>query len=505
MNAQRERSIPIVSHFSVRTGEIQTQRAERLAACMVREDPALAPEPWVQSLSATRTELGPTLHLDDLGDIPLLDRFYDVSFFQDRARLRAVDGDLVASCTPADSAFEAYCRDVLGLGRVEWLHPKPIRSPMRVAGSCWADRSVRHALVHAMRTGALRSVHPHIGSFPVWATAHLLRSKARRPLQVIAPPPELCRRVNDKLWFAAVVERLFEARLVPKTLRVANYAALAHAVQRLAARSKSLVVKVPDSAGGGGNLLLPSELFTGRTVGEVRRELKRQMAELPWEVGEPLLVSRWEEAVLGAPSAQMWIPPEAIGEPVIEGLFLQSMEGPRAEFVGCRRARLPQVVGAELAERSWLVARLFQRLGYVGRCSFDLLLIGPDLGRCRIEFIECNGRWGGTSVPMTLVNRLVGDWAERPHAVRRCPVEGASEIRFADLLEWFRDELFDRRTGRGSLVFFNPGRLRCAAGTDVLAFADTWEAAHERVEHELPQRLAQVAAGRREKEREESR
>jgi hypothetical protein len=30
-----------------------------------------------------------------------------------------------------------------------------------------------------------------------------------------------------------------------------------------------------------------------------------------------------------------------------------------------------------------------------------------------LHWVECNGRWGGTSIPMTLANRLLGDWTRR--------------------------------------------------------------------------------------------
>ena len=73
-----------------------------------------------------------------------------------------------------------------------------------------------------------------------------------------------------------------------------------------------------------------------------------------------------------------------------------------------------------MVTRSWLLAVLFQRLGYVGRCSFDLLVVGESLATARAEFLECNGRWGGTSGPMMLMNRLFGDWATRPYATMEC-------------------------------------------------------------------------------------
>src|SRR5690606_34224305 len=73
--------------------------------------------------------------------------------------------------------------------------------------------------------------------------------------------------------------------------------------------------------------------------------------------------------------------------------------------------------GIRIAREAVLLASLFQQLGYFGRCSFDTILVGPDPATAEVHWAECNGRGGGTSIPMTLVNRLTGDWAETPLAV----------------------------------------------------------------------------------------
>jgi hypothetical protein len=53
---------------------------------------------------------------------------------------------------------------------------------------------------------------------------------------------------------------------------------------------------------------------------------------------------------------------------------------------------------------------LFQHLGYFGRCSFDAVISGRDYSNAVLHWIECNGRWGGVSIPMTLAHRLTKGW-----------------------------------------------------------------------------------------------
>jgi hypothetical protein len=487
---------PIVEHHKFEYSPRQSKQVRDLAQQLIGEVPDLATPEEFAPLVTRSLEEAPCLHLDDLGDIPLLSRFYDCAFLQDRARLRAGTGDWVASCATPIPAFEDYCSRYLGLGSPEWLHPRSGPSRLRVALACWKDRQVRRTLIHALRDRGSLTLHPHIGTLPVWELAALLHHTGRCPVHVIAPPPGVTRWVNDKLHFADTVRRLFGERSIPTTRRAANLATLAREVQELAGTSRWVVIKLPDSAGGGGNVRVESARFRGRTLAAIRTDLKRLLAPLRWKGASHLLVGSWEQDVLCAPSAQLWIPPRGDGKPVIEGVYEQMIEGPEGMFVGSRPARFPEALRTEIAGQCGLLALLYQRLGYVGRCSFDLLLVGEDFADCRPEWIECNGRWGGTSLPMTLMNRLFGDWSRLPYVSGECLAEGLAGLRFEDVLGHFESDLFSLPTGEGRIIFYNPGMMQAHHGIEVLALGETWEEAQQLLNVEVPERLRELT-GRR--------
>jgi len=126
-------------------------------------------------------------------------------------------------------------------------------------------------------------------------------------------------------------------------------------------------------------------------------------------------------------------------------------------------------------------------MGYVGRCSFDLLLTGNDMENARPEFIECNGRWGGTSIPMVLMNRLVGDWTSRPYTTRRYLLDELRKWQLRDLLTALRDRLFDPVSGHGRLVLMNASGVGHSGRLDVLAVGDSWREVEGIVDQELPE------------------
>lgn len=487
---------PVVPHFQPSASARSEPRVEEWAAHLLEERPELAVPDDYRHLVPEHLEDGPTLHLDDLSEIALLDRVYDVRFMLDRARLRAATGDFVASCFQTPPAYEQYCRERLGLGSPTWLEPEPLANQLQVAYACWEDRRVRRTLVRALRNDELLYVHPHMGTLAIWELAALLEQSSRRPIKVVAPPPAVTKWANDKLAFAETVTGLFGPAFVPPTAQAWSYGALTQRVRELAAASRVIVLKLPDSAGGGGNVVAKAERFRGRSLRAIRDDLKDLLWGIRWDGQGKLLVGSWETDVQSAPSAQLWIPPEPDQPPVVEGLYEQTFEGREGSFVGSRPVRFPSPMAQELVDRCWLLARLFQRLGYVGRCSFDMLLLGEDFEQSRLVFIECNGRWGGTSLPMTLMNRLFGDWMSQPYAARECCVAGLDCLEFPDLLDFFGPDLFDARTGKGSLVFYNPGRMQAQSGINVLALGETWEAAHRVVETEIRERLAELVARR---------
>ncbi len=465
------KNFPIVENHRPSPTTADIARVDQLAAGMRREFPQLALPDDFRSLVPRRIEEAPVLHLDDLTAIPNLDAGQDVRFYQERARLRAGDGDFVATSSPVAAGYESYCRDSLGLGAVQWLCPRPAHDPLKVAEACWEDERVRSLLVDAIRAGALRYMHPHMGTFAVWELAALLRDASGCPFQVIAPPPGISRWVNNKIAFAEVVTRLFGPEYVPRTSSAANLAVLASRTRDMANSSLAIGIKLPSSAGGDGTVVLDAKSLTGRSLRAVRDKLKEALPALNWSGESELLVDSWETEIISSPSAQLWIPSQEEGEPVVEGIFAQIIEGPHGLFVGSASVILPSGMTDEIVTRCWLLGRLFQQLGYLGRCSFDLILVGKETS-ARLEFIECNGRWGGTSAPMTLMNRLFGKWAGQPHVTRVCKIPQLGRMSFPQLLDRVGEERFDRTARTGHIILSIPGRMAARSAIDVIAIGD---------------------------------
>ena len=207
------------------------------------------------------------------------------------------------------------------------------------------------------------------------------------------------------------------------------------------------------------------------------------LASTAWCGDEQVQVVAWMETDL-SPSTQLWIPPLGQGMPQVDGVYEQLLLGDEKVFLGSRPARFDGEVIRRMEQASLRVAEAFQHLGYYGRCSFDLLVVGDG----EIYFTECNGRWGGTSTPMHLVDRLFPH--ERPlYRAQDYMSDALVGMPFGDLTERMGPSLYDPKTGAGRYVLYNVGPLVDRGKFDVIALGATQSEVDGAIESELPKIL----------------
>ena len=78
----------------------------------------------------------------------------------------------------------------------------------------------------------------------------------------------------------------------------------------------------------------------------------------------------------------------------------------------------------------------------------------------------------------------------------KCHLPGLDRLRFLDLLEGLGPDLYDRRTGRGWIIFYNPGQLASQSGIPFLTLGPTWDEAVRRANVEVPERLRRLVEER---------
>jgi len=483
--------LPIVRRLEIHLTPAERERVASIAGGMLANEPGLHPEGVFGERVASGMTNGPALFYEDQSEVPLLSRFAlpGVAY---RTILLAGDGDFFAFDGPRHEAFEHYVRCTLGLGAPVVLAPvRPAEYPTQpMATRCRLDSGTLGRLASAAREAGCFNVIPYLGSGSAWLLAGAIAEQAGVEVRVASAPPRLTRRVNDKLWFARVVGALLGPQALPPTYSVFGPAALAGRVAKLARRYECVVVKVPDSAGSAGNLVLDSIGILPLSLADLRLRLIDLLLAAGWRDTYPVAVGVWEQPVLGSPSLQYWIPDPDEGGPVFEGLFQQVLAGKASGFVGAVPSELPASWQDRLQRQSMLLASLLQQLGYFGRCSFDALLTGTDLRRASLHWIECNGRWGGVSIPMSAANRLIGDWSRRPLVIvhrsglrtRQRPFEQALALLDEHLLKpAHRDE---------GVVILSPGGIERGNGLHLMVLASTSGTARQLTDDTVARLLA---------------
>jgi len=470
-------SLPVVPHAAPAVPEDERARLDELAARLLADEPALGGAGDFGTL--VRPGMAPdrpALLLEDHHELALFTALRDPQM-EYRALLLAGHGDFVTIAGRRVEAFEAYCRDVLELGQADIIVPPPHGAMERVTSMVLRDADAMNRLCASARGHEGLSVIPYLGTADVWLLAREIAARSGQPVQVAAPPPRLTRRVNDKLWFADRLTEIFGRKALPPTWYAYGPAALAHEMAVLARRYDQLVVKVPDSAGSLGNIVLPSDDVLARSHTQLRDWLIRILGSLSWDGEFPLLVGVWDSPTQSSPSVQIWIPAAADGPPVIEGVFQQTVEGMQGVFVGAAPAELPRDWMDRLAGEAMRISLLLQAVGYYGRCSLDAVLTGKTLRDAELHWIECNGRWGGVSIPMTLANKLVGDWRRRPFQVVQRRGVAMPPLSVSAAIGRLGGSLFRPGRTEEGVVLLTPQRMVEGTGIHFMAMAATLDRA----------------------------
>lgn len=304
-----------------------------------------------------------------------------------------------------DHSFERYLTAFAGLDRVTFVAGDPAFQ-MSVSQEAQKSGPLHDALVQFAGGQDDLTLKPYLTTGHTWCLARHLWQETGTRIAVCGPTPRTGRRANDKLWFATLAHALLGQDATPPTLSAFGPAAAAGLVAYLAKRDDRVIVKVPDSAGAAGNIVFASAQLRGHSLTYIRQLLLDRLHATRWQDSYPVLVGVWDEGVTHSPSAQIWVPLPEDGPPQFLGLFEQHVRGGIGAFAGAARSDLPAMVRDRLQEEALCIARLLQHVGYFGQCGLDAVICHGDTHAPQVHWIECNGRWGGVSIPLHLAGRL---------------------------------------------------------------------------------------------------
>ncbi len=305
-----------------------------------------------------------------------------------------------------DADFEHYLSEYLGISGIYCIELPSLPSVCMATQLRQDSQLFSHICDIASKAGSL-TLHAYLTTGNVWRLAQAIAEACERPVSVCGPSSRISRRVNDKLWFADCLKNLLGPDSIPSSFAAYGPAAAVGHVRRLARTSRRIVVKVPQSAGSMGNIAFDREQIEATDNAVLRQQMLDLLYSRGWRDAYPFLIGVWDCNVKSSPSVQMWIPDSDEGDPIIEGVFEQNVTGPSGTFIGASKAEITGETRACLIEDAQMIGFLFQQLGYFGRCSLDAIISVDGGGDCKVQWIECNGRWGGVSLPMTLAHRIL--------------------------------------------------------------------------------------------------
>lgn len=486
-NLSIRQSIPVRAGFRIELDAVLRKRLSKIADKLLDNEPALCSTQYFGSqVNCGLHNEGPALLIADQSEIALFGE-PESGLLEYRMALLGEPGDMLVLSHDRNLDFEAYLGDYLNINGLEVLLAEKTLPHWPLAKRCLHNAELLETIFQKARDAGVLSIVPYIASGHVWNLAARIAKETSAQIMLAGPPPRLAQRVNDKIWFSNLVKEVLGKSALSPSVAVYGPGALAGNVKRMMKKTERLVIKVPNSAGGHGNFSIEASMFRDLNLTSIRTKLLEVLSGLGWAKNFPLKIELWEKSVLVSPSAQIWIPRISDGLPIIEGLFEQVVEGPEGKFIGAVKSQLPEGLQHLMAEQAMALAYAFQQLGYYGRCSFDALVSGTSYDDAKLHWIECNGRWGGVSIPMTVANRLMPDDEEFQFMVVQKSNLNLPPRPFQGALNALRDLLF-KQGSREGVVFLTPSSYENGSGVHYMAIAETLQRARE-LSHQTSQRL----------------
>ncbi len=425
----------------------------------------------------------PALHLEDVSHIPFVADIPGVELYQHRARVRSHTGDLFAAVTPVSEGYEDYCQDYLHLENPDMVLAEPVNGLLAVSQACAAGEAY-DAIARWARNHGEVLLHPYMSISDVWELAKTLREREGVHVEVVGPNPEPLWVANDKASLTEIIRLVLDDRWVVETKTSTSIETLAETLMAFAKKYEFVGLKRTRCASAMGNAVYRSSEIQQKSHADLTAMIRDFLTDTQWEGDEEVLVVEWVDTDI-SPSTQIWIPPE--GLPVLEGVYEQLLEGEEKCFLGSRPSTLPEPVNTAIGDASLAISAVFQSLGYTGRCSFDFIVDGDLDGEFHARFTECNGRWGGTSTPMYLTDRLMRD---RPHYIAQDYKDSnLAGAEFNDLVKGLASHLWRAETGEGRFILYNVGPLKNDGKFDVISIGQNPEEAWEGVLEIIPRAL----------------
>ena len=465
-------AIPVVGQIEVAVSAAERAELKLLAEKRIADEPHLSSIDHFGPRVRVGVESGPALLIDDQSEIAL-STTPEEGLLEYRLALLADSNDILVLSGDRCPDFETYLSGLLGIGMLDVLiakNPNPGQKyPM--PRRCVEQEEILQHIAEVARGAGHLSIVPNVATGHLWNLARRIAEISGARIFVAAPPPRLSRRVNDKLWFAERVRELFGQEAHPPYYSAFGPAALAARVRDLSRDHQRVVIKVPNSAGSAGNLVLDSEDLRHAHLSELRWRLTRLLKPFGSGWHFPLKVEVWEGPIVSSPSIQIWIPRREEGPPVVEGLFEQIVEGDKGEFIGATRAHLPSEWREQLTRQATHLAILFQELAYFGRCSFDSVIVGGTYDKAKLYWIECNGRWGGVSIPMTFSNRLGAAVSKSEIVIVQRTKFEVTARPFRDVLSLLEDILFTPEQANEGVIPLTPAGFERGTGIHFMTIA----------------------------------
>lgn len=322
--------------------------------------------------------------------------------YGERALLLASPGDVVCVASAVDERYLSFLDSLeIGPRREDIVVIEGVEPGAGISTRLTRDPDSMDLVARRLGGSGPLVVYPFFATADAFAVGRALRTRLSRSVRVAGGPPELVRRLHDKVVARALAESLGISVAPGEVVRIVpsedgtrrDLSGLRRAIERWSSASGHVIVRGSSSSSG-------SSTFTSRSgdfdamIGAVGERTDNSVYLV-----EPLFEAS------SSPNVEVVVEPgvSVAGRVGVTDQVLDTDLVYKGSIHPSQARRAPQMIEDSLEIVAWMRQR-----GFTGRVGFDFVEHAGKGGRAEHFLAEINPRINGASYPLALAGRLAG-------------------------------------------------------------------------------------------------
>lgn len=370
--------------------------------------------------------------------------------------------DILITRKPVNIYFEKYISKKVGYSLPTIITLRHNYNSKSFYESIINDKKTILEIINLVKNNSdNQTIHPYLYNNSIKQIGDILISCSGKNINYESPPSLLKQKLKQKIYFKTLVKNILGDNKTPPFYIAENIEAFIKIIKQLESKKSMAMLKLPFKIGSQNNYKI--NIKNSKKIINVIKKINDLIDNGTNYFKEPLLIEKFIESAKCFPTVQLFIKGE--GRIKLIRICNQIIDFNWRCIGSNYPVNLKYELKEKIIEDSLKLARYISTTGYKGNCNFDLIVKNNSY-----YFLECNPRWGSTSYPSLLMQKLFPDNKNYYYAEELYSPE-LKNLSVALLLKKSDTYLYDKLNNDEGIIIYNISKLQLFGKMSYISFS----------------------------------